>query len=1357
MGDVVFSRPEKLDAPPVPGGEVTLQTPPALPRPTPRPIIQIILPLVMVVAVGGMVLVMLRGGMMRNPMFMMFPLMMAVSAVGMLAGNLGGGNKTAETDELRKDYLRYLGQTRDEVRATARAQRAAAVWRHPDPVELPAMVGTARMWERQEDERDDLTIRVGPGRQTLATPLSAPDTGPVDDLEPVSVVSMRRFVRVHSVVDDLPVALELRAFAALSLDGDVDVIRSAVRSMLAGLVVAHGPDRLRIAVAASEGEARRAWEWLKWLPHHEHRVFTDGGGRVRLTEFSLAGVESMLGAEISDRSAFTPTARLVTGRAHLVVVVDGVGVTGAERILAEDGLDGVTVLEVSGSRAGQLRDLALRRGLCIQVDDDGVAAIRTDSGDEEIARVDQLSLPEAERLAMAMSRYRSADTVTHADGSTSTRRAPGLPDLLGIGVATQVDPAVAWRRRGERDRLRVPVGVSPDGAPVELDLKEAAHGGMGPHGLCIGATGSGKSEFLRTLVLGLVATHDPDALNLVLVDFKGGATFLGLEPLAHVAAVITNLQAEITMVDRMRDALEGELTRRQEILRAAGNYANVGEYEAARAKGAPLDPLPALVIVVDEFSELLSSKPEFAELFLTIGRLGRSLHIHLLLASQRLEEGRLRGLDSHLSYRIALKTFSATESRTVLGVTDAYHLPATPGAGYLKVDAGDPVRFDAAYVSGPYRDDRRLDGSSVTTPAARAAVRPFTSWYIPVPAPRPLPAEEAPPALTGADGGATDGGATNARATASDGGGASAPGEGESLLGVLVGRLTGHGRPAHEVWLPPLGEGAPLDAAVGVEPTGAGEELPAALRFPIAEVDLPFEQRRDTWVVDLSGGDGNVAVVGGTRAGKSTTLCTLLLSAAATTAPDRLSAYVVDLGGGLLHSVAGLPHVGGVARRGEDEKIRRTVAEVETERRRRETAFREGEITSVDQARRRSIDQDGRPAAEYPDLLLVIDGWHAFRTEFEDLEQIVLGLAADGLSYGIHVVLSASRWADLRPAMRDALGTRIELRLGDPTDSMIDRRTAMSVPTAPGRGLTRDRQHMLVHQPRLDGQVDPDGIADATLAACRHLATRWRALVGDVSAAPVRLLPDVLPYAQVASLSRPGPDGSRTRLPIGVDEADLSVVYADLGTDPLMLVFGDSESGKTSVLRALARGLVTGNSPEHAKLIVVDYRRTMLGEIGGDHLAGYAATEAAFVPMVSHLVSILAERMPGPDVTPEELRARSWWSGPRIYLLVDDLDLVISSTGNPLLPLAEYLPHARDIGLSVVLARRSAGASRALFDQFVGRIRDLGGAGLILSGSREEGVLLGGVRPGPLPAGRGRLVTRDAGVRLVQTALAEPS
>ena len=175
---------------------------------------------------------------------------------------------------------------------------------------------------------------------------------------------------------------------------------------------------------------------------------------------------------------------------------------------------------------------------------------------------------------------------------------------------------------------------------------------------------------LRTLVLAMALTHSPEQLNFVLVDFKGGATFWGMGKLPHVSAVISNLESELFLVDRMQEALRGEMVRRQELLRKAGNYANVTDYEADRRAGKhEYPPMPALFIILDEFSELLSAKPDFIDLFVQIGRLGRSMSIHLLLASQRLEEGRLRGLDSHLSYRMGLRTFSGQESRSVLGVT----------------------------------------------------------------------------------------------------------------------------------------------------------------------------------------------------------------------------------------------------------------------------------------------------------------------------------------------------------------------------------------------------------------------------------------------------------------------------------------------------------------------------------------------------------------------------------------------------------------------------------------------------------------------------------------------------------------
>src|SRR5215211_5745907 len=250
---------------------------------------------------------------------------------------------------------------------------------------------------------------------------------------------------------------------------------------------------------------------------------------------------------------------------------------------------------------------------------------------------------------------------------------------------------------------------------------------MGPHGLLIGATGSGKSELLRTLVLALAATHSSETLNFVLVDFKGGATFSSLDRLPHTAAVITNLADELPLVDRMVDAIDGELLRRQELLRKSGNFASVRDYDKARVGGSALPPLPSLLVICDEFSELLSAKPDFIDLFVQIGRLGRSLGVHLLLASQRLEEGRLRGLDTHLSYRIGLRTFSALESRAVLGVPDAYELPRSPGHGYLRYGTEPLVRFKAAYVSGPLRRRPEPGPAGLDPSGAGARVLPYST------------------------------------------------------------------------------------------------------------------------------------------------------------------------------------------------------------------------------------------------------------------------------------------------------------------------------------------------------------------------------------------------------------------------------------------------------------------------------------------------------------------------------------------------------------------------------------------------------------------------------------------------------
>lgn len=1322
MTTVRFRRRTRRDVPRAPGGEIALHAPPEIPTIVGGNLLTKLLPVVMVAAMIGMAALMFTSGATTNPMSLLFPVMMVVSMLGMLAGGRGGGARAAEVNEERKDYLRYLDQLRRDVHRTADDQRAALEWSHPDPEHLWTVVGSDRMWERRLTDSDYCHVRVGRGSQRLATRLIAPETGPVEDLEPVAAVALRRFVRTHSVVPELPTALAFRGFAAIGFEGDRADCRNLVRAMLIQLCTFHGPDQVQVAVVCGPDTASE-WEWVKWLPHAQDPDRCDGVGTARTVYGSVTELDESFGRALAMRARFTRSAPPAAGTPQVVVVLDG-GLVGGSGVL-DEGLDSVTLLDLGGHRPA----LSAGRGIQL-VNSGGYLGARSGSGVETFAAPDGLTVHQAHTAARRLARYRitaPADATASAEGGVATadwQQLIGLPDLA------RLDPTAAWAPRSPRERLRVPIGVAADGTPVEIDLKEAAENGMGPHGLCIGATGSGKSEFLRTLVLGLVATHSPETLNLVLIDFKGGATFLGLDSVPHVAAVITNLADELAMVDRMRDALAGEMNRRQELLRSAGNFVNVTEYERARTSGAHLDPLPALFIVVDEFSELLSQQPEFADLFVAIGRLGRSLHVHLLLASQRLDEGRLRGLDSHLSYRIGLKTFSANESRTVLGVPDAYHLPASPGSGYLKTDSAEIVRFSAAYVSGPAL--RRTGSGAAGGSAAPADLRPrpFTAAHVPAPV---------------VAGTVVTTPAPNVEET------------GRSVLATVVDRVRGSGPKAHEVWLPPLGTPVPLDDLLPGSTTGvaAGPLLEASIGL----VDRPFDQRRDPLRVDLSGSRGNVAVVGGPQSGKSTALRSLIVAMAATHSAEQVQFYCLDFGGGTLSGLLGLPHVGSVANRLDVDRVRRTIAELVMLVRDRERRFRELGIDSMSEFRRRRAGggaaADGLADDPFGDVFLVIDGWSAIRQDFEPLEAQVGALAGQGLSFGVHVVVASSRWAEIRPALKDQLGTRIELRLGDPSDSDVGRAKATRVPDGrPGRGMTPEGLHVLIALPRLDGRRTvadlPDGVADAI--------TRIAASSTGRPAPMVRMLPDRVSRAEVLERSAVRtPMGSHPdlRVPIGVGEADLAAAYIDFDEHQHVLAFGDSGAGKTTLLRGICAGLAEVNPASQVKIVVADYRRTMLGAVEGDHLAGYAPNAPALTAMIADLVGVLDGRMPAADLTPQQMRERSWWSGPDVFVVVDDYDLVATSTGNPLLPLLDYLPHGRDVGLHLVVARRSGGAGRALYDPVIARMRDLVPTGLVMSGHRDEGNLIGSVRPTEMPPGRATLVTRS-GTSLIQIAWLPP-
>jgi S-DNA-T family DNA segregation ATPase FtsK/SpoIIIE len=1312
----VIRRGARRPAPEIPTGEITVEAPPEIPPETGRRWQQAVMVLPMLG--GSVAMAMMMGNGRGGAMSYVVGGLFGVSSLAMLATSFGanGSPKKAEMMAARREYLRHLANLRKRVRQTAAAQRVGLFYRHPDPSRLWSTAASHRVWERRTSDPDFAVVRVGVGPQTLATPLIPPVTRPLEDLEPMTAGALRRFLDAYSVVPDLPVAVSLRGFARVFLRGPEADARALTRAVLTQLAVFHAPDDLIIAVCA--GPDRRAmWEWVKWLPHNLHPSRVDALGQVRLVASSGEDLEKLLEDVIGNRPRFHPTAVPGSGP-HVVIVLDGAHLRGATQL--DDGIAGVTVLDLD-EQPPRLLDRSL---LVLEVQPAGPRPALHTYGMEHAADVgspDRLTEEEAEAVARRLAPLRLAATSRSAD--TPLAAEMGLGELLGIADLDTFSVAQSWLPRPNRDRLRVPIGVGADGSAIELDLKESAQDGMGPHGLLIGATGSGKSELLRTLVLALAATHSSETLNFVLIDFKGGATFSSLDRLPHTAAVITNLADELPLVDRMVDAIDGELLRRQELLRRSGNFASLRDYEKARVGGSALPVLPSLLVICDEFSELLSAKPDFIDLFVQIGRLGRSLGVHLLLASQRLEEGRLRGLDTHLSYRVGLRTFSALESRAVLGVPDAYELPRSPGHGYLKFGTEPLIRFKAAYVSGPYRrpGHRRPGGRGDD---AEPQVLSYSTHY--VPAPKPVRPAQAPPDETPA---------------------------GQSMMDVLVARLAGQGPPAHQVWLPPLTRSAALDELLGpvaVDPARglafANPELHGALQVPIALIDKPREQLRDVMWLHLGGSAGHVAVVGGTLSGKSTALRTLVCGLALTHTPAEVQAYILDFGGGSLATLKDLPHVGGVASRLDTIAVRRTIGEVLTLLDRREQRFAELGIDSMASYRRRRANPAAVADDPFGDVFLVVDGWATLRKDFEDFEPVITDIATRGLSYGIHVVAASTRLLDFRPAIRDLFGSRVELRLGDPSDSMINRRAAMNVPEQAGRGLVEHptdknkSHHLLTVRPELTTLGDTSDLVKA-------IATNW---TGPV-APRVRLLPQSFPYAEL-DLSR----SHGLRLPIGIAEQDLSVVEIDFATDPHFVLFGDAECGKSSFLRALASTVMHRFTPEQARIILVDYRRSLMDLPESDHRIGYGIQAQKTLDLMESVAGYMERRLPGPDVTAQQLRERSWWTGPELFVLVDDYDLVVSGPTNPLNPLLDYLSQARDVGLHLIITRRAGGANRQLYEPVLQRLRELSSPGLVMSGPSDEGALIGPVKPSPLPPGRGRLITRREGVRLIQLAHQPP-
>ncbi|MFE4197615.1 type VII secretion protein EccCa [Paenarthrobacter sp. NPDC056912] len=1218
------------------------------------------------------------------------------------------GKATRQRAAKRRLYMDYLRRRRADFESEELQARDGSNRAHPPVDRLVECVvnDPHRLWERRRTSPDFLVTRCGTG-SVPRRPITVQDSGDAVERPDAFMLSEAEQLRQRFGSNpDMPLTLPLGSVSDVSIVGDRDTALMLCRSLVCQLAAGQSPEDVELAIVTGDAEVND-WEWTKWLPHLQDRGTPRRAGSLA----ELAGLlEGSMAARLAAVNSASRNFQRVPADAlpRLIIITDlpGQNASALPGIPADLPLSrlAVTRIHVLAEQQQEPERVDLR----LMVAPGTLSMEATATGHTIRGIADEVPPVVAGSVARALAPLRLSE-LSHEFGEHRSSRS--YAEALGLTDYTAEAMIQLWKTPRGSDFLRVAIGEDEDGTPIHLDLKEPAQQGMGPHGLCVGATGSGKSELLRTIVLSLIATHSPEDLTMVLVDYKGGATFASFEEAPHVAGLVTNLVGDASLVDRIYSSLAGEVKRRQELLKSGGDFAHINDYRSARSRNpdnpALAEPLPYLFVCIDEFGELLTARADFIDLLLSIGRIGRSIGIHLLLASQKVEQGMLRGLDTYLAYRIALHTNSESESRTIIDVPDAYHLPSAPGHGILKVDTSVFKRFRAVYVSGalPSQDDDAGAAVPEAVPVRsfRLAAEPDTE--VPLIRSGPIEADRPPGKANSA-----------------------------TILTAVVGFAAEQPRQTQPVWLPPLpvavslaGTGASLD----LTSTGPRLAQPRYLSPAVGILDDPARQWQGPWHLDLSARGGNLAIIGAPQSGKSTALRTIAASLALSHSVEDVNIYAVDLLGNAVAGLAELPHCSGVAGRGNRELLRRTVEEVQGLLNVRQAVFDHHKLDSL-QSMRGLRSRGGLGELGCTDAFLFIDGFGSLTSEFPELEDAIHDVMTRGSTLGVHVVVSLRNWSEVRMARQSLLGTRIELHLADPADS-IDRRLATTLgANRPGRALTLEKTIGQFSLPSLATHPDRDSTGQelADLAAVLQKYT-------STTAPPVRVLPGMtrLPkdYHSV-----------RGSIALGVREHDAGTESLDLfGGDRGAVIIGDPETGRTNLLRTAASQLMAAHQPGDVAFAVFDPRQQLQDFIPQNYLGEYASNGQRAAHLAEFLAGQARDRLGDGNGAPVRT--------PKIVLLVDDYDILAATGNQPMKALASYLPSGADIGLFAMVTSRTTGAGIMMHDPFIAGLRAAGAPVVMFSGDHSEGAIANGERPVPLPTGRARVLRTSRPPVTVQT------
>ncbi|MFI1393698.1 FtsK/SpoIIIE domain-containing protein [Streptomyces sp. NPDC020681] len=1255
-GGLDYNRPPRL-LPPKPETRFRLPSPPGEPEKRPLPYIAAIVPLLM--AAGG---VLIFGRLSA----LLFGLLSPVAVIGSYVMSRRSGKESYATRLAKcKEAKARIEKDAEEALVAERTARRRGF---PDPaaVLLTAVGPRRRLWERRKADADFLELRIGTADQPSEVVLQDPEAD-----------EHKR--QIPREAYDVPVTVALRESRVLGIAGTGDPARAVARWAVGQAAILHSPRDVQIYVltgAGGLGGGAEDWAWIRWLPHVRPQFGQDTvitvGTDTESSARRVAELTALIGARLA---AAARPGRPASREPDVLVVLDGArrlrSLPGVVQILRDGPMVGVYAVCLDAEERllpEECQALVVAEpGGTLRVGRSGAATVTG-------VRADVVTTSWCRSVARALGPLR--------DPGGADEEASVLPSAARLLDVLSLDPPTPQAVRGRwaaggRTTSAV-VGVSLDG-PFALDLRRD-----GPHGLIAGTTGAGKSELLQTIVASLAVANRPDAMTFVLVDYKGGSAFKDCVDLPHTVGMVTDLDAHL--VERALTSLSAELKRREHILAAAGakdieDYIDLLRREPGRA------PMPRLLIVIDEFASMARDLPDFVKGLVNIAQRGRSLGIHLILATQRPGGVVSPEIRANTNLRIALRVTDQSESQDVINSPEASAVSkGTPGRAYARLGQTSLVPFQAGRVGG------RRPGAS-TASAPEPWVVPFGWEQLGHPLPQRPRA-----ALQQSDDAVTD-------------------------LADLVQAIRDADRelnipPQHSPWLPALGVSLVLDELPAPE-RGGYDLAPVAYGL----VDLPADQAQQPLALDLAA-FGHLHVIGSPRAGRSQTLRTIAGALARTHSFADVHLYGIDCGNGALLALEALPHCGAVVQRTQPERLARLLSRLTAEVAARQELLAAKGAADLPELRA------ALPASERPPhIVVLLDRWEVFDKTLAEYDSGallngVLGLLREGASVGVHVVVAGDRTV-FSTRLSSTTEDKLVLRLNEKSEYSMIGVPQRSVPDDIPSGRALRAVDKAEVQIALLGP-DTSGQAQAALLGAIGEACRERDAELPDARLPFRvdLLPDRLTAEQAAGyVPQPHPGPLWAMVGVGGDE--LTAMGVDLALNPSFIVGGPARSGRSTVLLTMALSLLAAG----ADVVIAAPRRSPLRD-----LAGRDGVRAVFTD--SDIPREDLEKVLDDDPSP-------------VVVIVDDADGLQKSQADPVL--GEIARSGAESGRGLLLAGQTDRLSAGFSGWFVEVRRNRQGALISpqaagdgeLIGAKVPRSRLGGGRPGRVlfHAGDGKLRT----------------